>query len=102
MFFLLGAFYFAACSYKYGDAGSQSNAVKGFIVVVGNEPFTKLAIKLDNGKNYLLDCSEELKKELWKQQGNYYTVQFSKSRMEGGVPVLVVEKVTPLNQNTNK
>ncbi len=98
LFFLLISIGFAACC----SCGGENNTVKGIITIVGNEPFTKLAVKLENNKNYILDCSEELKQELWKQQGNYYAIQFSESKMVDGLPVLVVEKAIQLNQNTNK
>ena len=87
----------ACCSCGEGEA----NVVKGIINVVGNEPFTRLAIRQLDEKVYLLDCNEELKKELWKEQGNYYAILFSKTRMEQGTPVLVVEKAIPLYKNAN-
>lgn len=74
----------------------EENVVKGVITVVGNDPFARLAVKLDNNKAYLLECSEKLKKELWNQQGNSYAIHFSESRMENGIPVLVVDKAISL------
>ena len=78
----------------------EENIVKGIITVVGNEPFTKLAIRLDNNKAYILECKKDIEKELLKQQGNYYAIQFSSSRVEEGVPILKVEVATPLNFKT--
>ena len=98
LFILLISIGFTACC-SCGDG--EENIVKGIINVVGNEPFTRLAIIQLNEKVFLLDCNEELKKELWKQQGNYYAVQFSKTRVEQGTTVLVVEKAIPLYKNAN-
>lgn len=91
---------FTACC-SCGSSGDE-NVVKGVIVIVGHEPFTKLAVKLDDEKNYILECSEELKKELWNQQGNFYAIQFSKKKIEADETILIVEKITPLNKNTKK
>ena len=96
--FLFGVTYFAACSCNCGDSDSQSNAVKGYIAVVGNEPFTKLAIQTDDNKTYILQCSKELHDELWKQQGRYYAVQYGDVRKEEGMDVLIVGKVIPVKK----
>ncbi|MCL6100541.1 MAG: hypothetical protein M1391_18440 [Bacteroidetes bacterium] len=96
--FLFSVTYFAACSCNCGDSDSQSNSVKGYIAVVGNEPFTKLAIQTDDNKTYILQCSKELHDELWKQQGRFYVIQYGDMRKEEGMDVLVVEKVIPVKK----
>lgn len=96
--FLFCAAYFTACSCGCGDSGNQSSAVTGYIAVVGNEPFTKLAIQTDDNKTYILQCSKELHDELWQQQGRFYAVQYGDMRKEEGMDVLVVEKVIPLKK----
>ena len=94
LFFIFISIGITACC---SCGGEKDNIVKGFITIIGNEPFSKLGIKLENNKNYLLECSDELKKELWNRQGFYYAVEFSESKIENGVPVLVVKKAIPLN-----
>lgn len=74
------------------------NIVKGYITVVGNEPFAKLAIKTDDDKVYILNCDKELEKELYKQQGNYYSVSYKESKIEMEVPVITVEKAIPIEK----
>ena len=93
--FLIGSIYLAACC-SCGKAASKENTIQGYITVVGNEPFTKLAIMGDDGKTYILKCSKELEKELWKKQGNFYLIQYGDSREEEGNTVYIVEKVVPI------
>ena len=89
---------FTACC-SCGDG--EENMVKGIINLVGDEPRPRLAIIQLDEKVFFLDCNEELKKELWSHQGYYYAIQFSKTRVEQGTPVLVVEKAIPLYKNAN-
>ncbi|MEW5843524.1 MAG: hypothetical protein AB1775_09715 [Bacteroidota bacterium] len=96
--FLFSVTYFAACSCNCGDSDSQSNAVKGYIAVVENEPFAKLALQTNDSKTYILQCSKELHDELWQKQGSYYVIQYSDMRKELGMDVIVVEKVIPLKK----
>lgn len=73
--------------------------LKGEIVIVGNEPFTQLALKLDNSKIYLLECDDNLRKELWEKQGSRYAIDFIESRVDPiGMPVLKVESAIPINK----
>ena len=74
----------------------ETNTVKGFITVIGNEPFTRLAIRADDNKTYILQVSKELKDELWKKQGSYYYIKYGDIKEVEGVSTLVVEKVIPI------
>ena len=74
----------------------ETNTVKGFITVIGNEPFTWLAIRTDDNKTYILQVSKELKDELWKKQGSYYYIKYRDIKEVEGVSTLVVEKVIPI------
>lgn len=101
LFLIVAAFtLYSACSCKCGKNKDGDNTLKGYITVVGNEPFTKLAIHTDDNKIYLLQCSKELSDQLWKQQGTYYYVTYSELREMEGVASIVVEKVVPLNKET--
>ncbi len=93
-FLFLTGFLYGCCS--CGSDIGENNVVKGYIAVVGNEPFTRLAVMVDKNKVYLLECDKELKDELMKNQGNYYAIQFKDSKYEHEMPVLIVEKATPL------
>ena len=89
---------FSGCSCNCGKSGSEQNYVKGYITIVGNEPFTKLAIKTGDDKIYVLQCSKELKDQLWKQQGSFYYILYGDLRKEEGDTAIVVEKVIPVTK----
>lgn len=61
--------------------GCQDNPVEpertltGFITVVGNEPFTNLALSVDNDI-YVLQCDKVIESELWKMQGTKVIVYY--------------------------
>lgn len=76
----------------------EDNYLKGEIVVVENEPFTRLALKINNNSVYFLECSESLKKELWQKQGSIYSIMFRESKIENGIPVLIVEEAVPVKK----
>jgi hypothetical protein len=46
----------------------------GKITKVGNEPFTNLALMLDDSTMILLDCKENIKSELEIHQGSFYKI----------------------------
>ncbi len=41
----------------------------GEIMVVGNEPFTRLAVRAETGELYLISCNEEIRQLLLLHQG---------------------------------
>lgn len=88
----------SCCSCK--NVATDKNVVKGYITVVGNEPFAKLAIKTDDDKIYILSCNKELENELYKQQGNYYSITFKESKIEMDIPVITVETAAPINKES--
>jgi len=47
----------------------QPQTYVGQIYVIGNEPFTKLALKLTDGRTYVLDCTKEVEMSLLQLQG---------------------------------
>ncbi len=100
--FLLSAIiiaaFFSGCSCNCGKSGSELNFVKGYITVVGNEPFTKLAIKTGDDKIYVLQCSKELKEDLWRKQGSLYYIFYGDFHKELGDTIIVVEKVIPVTK----
>ena len=89
-----------ACSCGCGKNSSNEKYVKGYITVVGNDPFMHLAIRTDEGKNIILQCSKELENELAKKQGVYYYITYSSIKEENHVTTIVVDKVIPAkNEN---
>lgn len=98
VFVVVSALYLTAC--RCGACKTEENAIKGFITVIGNEPFTKLALKTDDGKFYVLKCSKELNAELNMRQGSYYIIQYGSKLSEENNEVLVVEKAIPIKNES--
>ena len=96
---LAASVYITACC---SCGAGEDNVVKGTIVSVGHEPFTKVGLRITDDKIYTLKCSKELEKELLQNQGNLYAIQFSESITEEGLPVLVVEKATPIKETNDE
>ncbi|MGK9476561.1 hypothetical protein [Melioribacter sp. OK-6-Me] len=88
----------ACCTCK--NIPYESGKIKGSIVIIGNEPFSKLALKTDDDNVYILKCKPDVERELWKKQGNYYQVTFSKTEKGDRAIVLVVDEIVPININT--
>jgi hypothetical protein len=64
-----------------GCAGSkQSNTERGTITgrifVVGNEPFTKIAVETAEGVMVLLRCDKKTEQELRKNQGHTVQIEY--------------------------
>lgn len=96
---IIGSVFIAACSCNCGNNSDGSNTLKGYITIIGNEPFTKLAIRTDEDKTYVLQVSKELQDELWKKQGSYYYIEYGDLREEKGNSTIVVEKVVPVTKS---
>jgi hypothetical protein len=52
----------------------------GQIMVVGNEPFTRLAVHLGSEKVYLISCDENTKRFLMSNQGRIAKLVYSEIR----------------------
>ncbi|MEW6652355.1 MAG: hypothetical protein AB1394_02685 [Bacteroidota bacterium] len=99
IYVVVSAFYLNACRCPCNKM--ESGTIKGFITVIGNEPFTNLALKTKDGKFYILKSSKELNAELNKQQGSYYLIHYGEKRTEENNDVLIVEKAIPIKNNSN-
>lgn len=93
-FLLIIAAIFAGCS-----CGQCSNdkVIEGKIAIVGNEPFTQVALFTDEEESFILICDDEIEKELRGNQGYVYKVAYTgmKKTSEGeGLIVVKVEKIT--------
>lgn len=88
-----------ACSCNCGNNSGEGNTLKGYIVAIGNDPFSKLAVRTEDDKTYVLQLSKELKEELSKKQGYYYYIQYGDIREEAGISTVVVEKAIPIKQS---
>lgn len=85
VFIIIISFYLSACC----NCGTEKNLIKGYITVIGNEPFTKLAIN-DGKKIFGIKCDKDLYDKLWKEQGNFYVLEFDDAFQENSVQYLNV------------
>ncbi len=76
----------------------DKNTIKGYITVVRNEPFARLAIKTSDNKVYILECDNNLEKELYNQQGNYFINKYSERKIEMNITVIKVEEAIKLEK----
>ena len=68
-----------SCSGKKVENKTQLNSyIEGTIQTVGNEPFTNLALQVNDSTIYLLECTNELSDSLQKNHGELYKIYFSK------------------------
>jgi hypothetical protein len=63
-------------------------------MVVGNEPFTKLAVAVGQDKVYLIHCSESNQNLLLSNQGRIATLVYNEIRNTGSGEELEVLSVT--------
>ncbi|MCK9280834.1 MAG: hypothetical protein M0P71_09445 [Melioribacteraceae bacterium] len=81
------------CSCNCGD----KETLKGMVVVIGNDPFTKPALKLDDGTIFIIEGSEEIVSELLNNQGVKYAVTLGTFRDGPDGKILVVEQAEKLD-----
>jgi len=62
-----------------GCAGNcnANNNISGTLYVAGNEPFTYLALDTEDRTVYKIECTDSLKKELWKLQGKLVDLNYT-------------------------
>ncbi|KUO60998.1 hypothetical protein APF79_12630 [bacterium BRH_c32] len=97
IFTLLFAFIFVLINTGCSCNCGEKETLKGMVVVVGNEPFTKPALKLDDGTIFIIEGSEEIVSELLNNQGVKYAVTLGTFRDGPDGKILVVEQAEKLD-----
>lgn len=69
----------SGCSGSKGTI-SENETMTGTIKVVGNEPFTRLALQTSEGKTYILECQKEARALLLQHQGYQVTIEYNNVR----------------------
>ena len=81
------------------DKNGDISFVTGKILMVNNEPFSKVALVTDKSV-YLLDCPEDMRKALYENQGRTAKVYYTGSTInDESIKVLTVEKVEISNKD---
>ena len=75
-----------------------SGKLSGTVYVVGNEPFTSMAIECSNGKMYRIKTTKELEKRLRGLQGKKVEVQYTKLVRTADAQTITVSVIKELQQ----
>lgn len=75
---------------------TDKNLIKGYITVIGNEPFTQLAIVNDKSEVFILECEEGQKNELWKRQGDYFIIGYDNVYQIDHNVIIKVNQIIPI------
>lgn len=97
---LISVFYITACC-NCGKT-TDEDTVKGVVIIVGHDPFSKVAVMMENEKTYVLECDKKMEKELRDNQGKHYAIKFKESKVVEGVAILVVEDAVQYNYFESK
>ena len=73
--------------------------IQGKIIIIGNEPFTKLAIIDKNQRVYQLNCEKKIKKILLDKQGEFVKLFYDKKEIINNDTILII---TDIKINENK
>jgi hypothetical protein len=87
-------FFLSTCT---GHKETIKGTIQGTIYVIGNEPFTSLAVEDPQGKMLRLSASEEVREQLLKLQGRKVEVQYSKIDTTAEGIALSVDKFRELS-----
>ena len=91
IYIFLIAIIFTSCSNQI-DANKLENGQRvktesnysGRIIIVGNEPFTKPAIMVNDSLVITLECDQKIENQLRTNQGSYFKVTGTKKIEEDG------------------
>ena len=64
----------AGCTRTSELSGNEARTIVGKVYVMGNEPFTRLAVEMENKQVYVLHCSKEIETMLLSKQGQLVRV----------------------------
>lgn len=82
----------AGCS-SSNNGEKESQKITGKIVLVGNMPFTKLALMTAPDKKYVLNCDKAMHDSLLSYQGRNAEISYDKMNDSSGIGVVSVKEV---------
>lgn len=94
--FLLLLLLLNSCS--SGDEAMNLKQKEGVVVIVGNEPFTKPALKVAPDTSYVIECSKEERKTFFENQGKRFKVYYSKIKLGPNGNTLQMKKFEILDK----
>ena len=90
----LGALIFACGPSRESAAPQGAGTIRGIVYVVGNEPFTYLALQDSSGSMHRLRGPKELENVLYQRQGKMAVVTIVSTEQEPEGPITVISKAT--------
>lgn len=70
------------------ETGNKTDKIIGMSAVVGNEPFTHLALIVYPNKTYLVKGADKIRKTLYDNQGMYVQVKFDELKDSADVHII--------------
>lgn len=96
--FVVLSFILVSCCSSSKTCKKELTYYTGTITVVGNEPFTNLALQVEGEETFLLECEEELAAQLWKEQGAEYKIGFCETKKKSRGTALIVVKAEQIQK----
>lgn len=93
---ITGIFSINACSCS---CGAKENFFHGKVVIVGNEPFTAVALKNEKGEIIVLKCDPDTEKLLRSSQGKIFVVEYDNVVKTPNGEAAIVNKAEELNSD---
>ncbi len=85
-----------ACAASQDTTGMKE--LVGQVIVVGNEPFTDLALQVNPSLNYILDCNSKTRETLLGNQGKWVKIYYNKIGKKNNLTTIEVEKAQILTK----
>lgn len=82
----------SGCSSNIGDKKNGTKKISGKIVIVGNEPFAKLAIT-DGSNTYFLNGDKKIIEKLKSEQGLIYELTYNLLQKDNSIKIIKAKKL---------
>lgn len=96
-YFLTGILIITIILLVIGCAG-KTNTINGTVFISGNEPFTYLALKGEDGTFYKLNCDETIENDLWSMQGQVVSLEYTDVNEMDRESIITVNKIIKLDK----
>ncbi len=96
IFLITAMLIFSACASSKDTTGIKE--LVGQVVVVGNEPFTNLALQVNPSLNYILECNGKTRDILLGNQGKWVKIYYENVVEKNNLKTIEVEKAEILTR----
>jgi uncharacterized protein YcfL len=90
LIYLLPLLIISGCSSSKNNVQAMNNLI-GEVEIVGNEPFTNLALRVDSAKIYILKCDNKTRDLLEKNQGKMVKIYYKSIDKSQRPNILIVD-----------